>query len=322
MLGRHAVEIGIGVGVVEVEGIEPHVDLPAVGHAVAVRVPVDRIGAEVELLEVGEAVEVGVEVLDAGARGSADHRIEQIEQRRLVVEAVHRLEVDGEIEPDRGGGRRDDRPVAGGVVDCQHRGGRQRLEFVAEGRVEDVEVVEHEPAVAVVRVDGAVVEGDGERAGDDGRGGDGAALAVGVGERDRLLGLGPAGSGLKQGNAAEVVQVEGGVVGAPVGVGGDLVQDGGPEVVLPAVVKSVLVRVVDRRIGGGVVAAQRARGGGYLHRVADPAVGAATVLLETAVLDDVDERIVGMGQVAGPAGRPGDRVFEDADVTALDDVRD
>ena len=60
MLGGHRLEIGILRGVRLVEGIDPHVDLPAVGQAVAIGVPVDGVGAEDELLEVREAVEIDV----------------------------------------------------------------------------------------------------------------------------------------------------------------------------------------------------------------------------------------------------------------------
>ena len=67
--GGHPVVVGVVVrtglergAVAGVERQEAHHDLPAVGHAVAVGVPVERVGAEVVFLEDGEAVVVDVEV--------------------------------------------------------------------------------------------------------------------------------------------------------------------------------------------------------------------------------------------------------------------
>ena len=116
LVGVHRVAVGVGVSVGGIVRIEAEDELPAVGHAVAVGVPVERIRAEVVLLDVehavvveilgrvpGDVVVLAAEVGFENARevrsaraGEFAVRIELVEKPLLREEAVRGAVADGE----------------------------------------------------------------------------------------------------------------------------------------------------------------------------------------------------------------------------------
>ena len=132
---------------------------------------------------------------------------------------------------------------------------------------------------------------------------------------------GPAGGELR-------IERERGIVGAPV-FGLVLVEDGGPEIVFPAVLAAVGVGVGDGRIGAGAVAADVQVRAGEDARVAvgDPVRGLVDVqrnlgrrLLEAAELEDVGEEGLGRGR-ADAGERAVDAAVGGHELDVLADMR-